>query len=65
MGEGADAKKRSRHSKIGRAKSKKLLESDFLLGVFDGHRIGAIRFKLEAAGPFLNDTKAMATPPWT
>ena len=43
----------------------KLLESDFLLGVFDGHRMGALRFKTEAEGPFLNDNKEMATPPWT
>ncbi len=32
--------------------AKKLLESDFLLGVYDGHRMGALRFKLEAGGPF-------------
>jgi serine/threonine-protein kinase HipA len=44
---------------------KKLLESDFLLGVFDGHRMGALRFKLEEDGPFLNDNKEMAAPPWT
>ncbi|MEO6134956.1 MAG: HipA domain-containing protein [Ginsengibacter sp.] len=44
---------------------KKLLESDFLLGVFDEHRMGALRFKLEEHGPFLNDNKEMATPPWT
>jgi len=43
----------------------KLLESDFLLGVFDGHRMGALRFKTDAGGPFLNDNKNMATPPWT
>jgi serine/threonine-protein kinase HipA len=44
---------------------KKLLESDFLLGVYDGHRMGALRFKLENDGPFLNDNKEMAAPPWT
>jgi serine/threonine-protein kinase HipA len=44
---------------------KKLLESDFLLGVYDGHRMGALRFKLENEGPFLNDNKEMAAPPWT
>jgi serine/threonine-protein kinase HipA len=43
----------------------KLLESDFLLGVYDGHRMGALRFKLDENGPFLNDNKKMATPPWT
>ena len=44
---------------------KKLLESDFLLGVFDGHRMGGLRFKVEEDGPFLNDNKEMAAPPWT
>lgn len=44
---------------------KKLLESDFLLGVFDEHRMGALRFKVQENGPFLNDNKEMAAPPWT
>jgi serine/threonine-protein kinase HipA len=42
-----------------------LFESDFLLGVFDGHRMGGIRFKLGKDGPFMNDQKKMVTPPWT
>jgi len=42
-----------------------LFETDFLLGVFDGLRMGAIRFKLAEDGPFMNDQKKMATPPWT
>ena len=45
-------------------KPKTLLESDFLLGVFDNHRMGALRFKLREDGPFLNDNKEMATPPF-
>lgn len=44
---------------------KKLLESDYLLGVFDGHRMGGLRFKETTEGPFLNNNHAMATPPWT
>jgi len=43
----------------------KLFETDFLLGVFDGHRMGALRFKLDKEGSFLNDNKALASPPWT
>ena len=43
----------------------KLFETDYLLGVYDGHRMGALRFKLEEGGPFLNDYKYMASPPWT
>ena len=45
--------------------AKELLESDYLLGVFDGHRMGALRFKTYEEGPFLNDNKKMASPPWT
>ncbi len=42
-----------------------LYETDYLLGVFDGHRMGALRFKLEKDGPFLDDTIEKATAPWT
>lgn len=45
--------------------AKNLLESDYLLGVFDKHRMGALRFKLNANGNFMNDDKNMAAPPWT
>ena len=44
---------------------KQLSEVDYLMGVFDGNRMGALRFKESADGPFLNDNKEMATPPWT
>lgn len=50
--------------KLGR-KAKTLFETDYLLGVFDDHRMGALRFKESDEGPFLNDNKEMATPPWT
>ncbi|MEO5600883.1 MAG: HipA domain-containing protein [Cyclobacteriaceae bacterium] len=46
-------------------KEKTLFETDFLLGVFDGHRMGGIRFKESEDGPFLNNNMEMATPPWT
>lgn len=52
-------------AKIEKRPPRKLLESDFLLGVFDDHRIGALRFKTEDGGDFLNNQKEMATPPWT
>src|SRR5690606_25263043 len=41
-----------------------LFESDFLLGVYDGLRPGALRFKLDPNGPFLYDNEQFATPPW-
>jgi serine/threonine-protein kinase HipA len=34
-----------------------LTELDFLLGVFDGNRMGGLRFKREMDGPFLDDNK--------
>lgn len=42
-----------------------LFETDYLLGVYDAHRMGALRFKLEPNGSFLNDSIEMASPPWT
>lgn len=42
-----------------------LLESDYLLGVFDGHRMGGLRFKLNVEGNFLNDDNHMSIPPWS
>jgi len=42
-----------------------LNESDYLLGVFDGQRMGALRFKKSATGAFMNDNRSFATPPWT
>ena len=46
-------------------KPRKLLDSDFLLGVYDETRMGAIRFKLDKDGPFLSDDSETPTPPWT
>ena len=46
-------------------KPQTLFETDYLLGVYDGHRMGALRFKENEDGAFLNDSKDMATPPWT
>ena len=41
-----------------------LYESDFLLGVYDETRMGALRFSLEEGGTFLSDDKTTAAPPW-
>lgn len=38
---------------------------DFLLGVHDESRMGALRFKLNPEGPFLDDNKAYPTPYWS
>lgn len=41
-----------------------LTEADFLMGIYDGNRMGALRFKFSPAGAFMDDNKALATPPW-
>ena len=45
-------------------KERNLLESDYLLGVYDGHRMGALRFKTDSKVPFLDNNKTKASPPW-
>ena len=45
-------------------KSQTLTESDFLLGVFDGTRMGGLRFKTEADGEYLSHVTELAAPPW-
>jgi serine/threonine-protein kinase HipA len=42
-----------------------LMESNYLLGVFDLHRMGALRFKLDLEGPYLDADKEIAAPPFT
>ena len=49
--------------KAGR-KPRQLTETDYLLGVYDECRMGALRFSLQAGGPFLSCDSDMATPPW-
>jgi len=44
---------------------KRLRESDYLLGVYDESRMGALRFKTDPEGPFLDNDHRHATPPWT
>ncbi len=43
---------------------KTLYESDYLLGVYDGHRMGALRFRANSEGPFLNDNRTLPASPW-
>lgn len=41
---------------------RRLLESDYLLGVHDGHRMGALRFRMD--GRLLDDNDELASPPF-
>lgn len=44
---------------------RRLMESDYLLGVYDESRMGALRFKSDIDGPFLDDDSTHSTPPMT
>lgn len=46
-------------------KANTLFETDFLLGVYDEHRMGGLRFKTDPEGEFLSADKTYASPPWT
>ena len=59
---------RRREAQLARQEGRKpvdLKESDYLLGVYDGHRLGGLRFKTDQNGPFLDSDISMASPPWT
>ena len=45
-------------------KPRNLSESDYLLGVYDKSRMGALRFSLEEGGPFLSCDEELSAPPW-
>ncbi|MCD8088646.1 MAG: type II toxin-antitoxin system HipA family toxin [Oscillospiraceae bacterium] len=55
--EASDARKEGR-------KPRRLTESDFLLGVYDASRMGALRFSLEEGAAFQSNEPAFAIPPW-
>ena len=46
-------------------KAKTLYEIDYLLGVYDESRMGALRFKTDPDGPFLDNDDQNPTPPWS
>jgi serine/threonine-protein kinase HipA len=52
-------------ARIENRQRKRLSESDFLLGVFDESRMGALRFKTDENGKFLNDNNQFSTPPFS
>jgi serine/threonine-protein kinase HipA len=52
------------NAKLENRPSQALTEADYLLGVYDGNRMGALRFKLSQEGDFMDNNRLMATPPW-
>ncbi|WP_118185039.1 type II toxin-antitoxin system HipA family toxin [Paraburkholderia phosphatilytica] len=54
-----------RAQRAGRVDPKaRLYESDYLLGVHDAYRAGALRFRVDDEGPFLDDQHDLADPPF-
>lgn len=54
-----------REKRAGKApKNARLYESDYLLGVHDAFRAGALRFRLDDAGDFLDNRHDVAAPPF-
>lgn len=54
-----------RDQRAGRADPKaRLFESDYLLGVHDGYRVGALRLRRDDQGAFLDDRHDAAAPPF-
>ena len=44
---------------------RRLLESDYLLGLHDATRMGALRFKINESEGFLSNESELPAPPWT
>ena len=55
----------SQEAKASGEKARTLYDIDYLLGVYDESRMGALRFKTDPDGPFLDDNNANPTPPWS
>jgi len=59
---------RKRAAQLARSQGKTapvLHDMDFLLGVADACRMGALRFKPDPSGPFMDDDTHSPIPPWT
>lgn len=57
-----------RAAQIAKEKGEKaptLYDIDFLLGVYDESRMGALRFKTDPNGDFLDNNQTTPTPPWS
>ncbi|RXR34862.1 type II toxin-antitoxin system HipA family toxin [Flavobacterium piscinae] len=46
-------------------KPRTLYDIEYLLGVYDESRMGALRFKTDPDGDFLDNNKTAPTPPWS
>lgn len=58
-------RREAQRAKENNEKQKTLYEIDYLLGVYDESRMGALRFKTDIEGPFLDNNPTTPTPPWS
>ena len=57
-------RKEAEIAKLENRKPKQLTEADYLLGVYDESRMGALRFKLDKDGDYLTSSNEETVPPW-
>ena len=55
----------AQEAKLKNEKARTLYEIDYLLGVYDQSRMGALRFKTDINGAFLDSNDLDPTPPWS
>jgi len=58
-------RRETQQAKEKKEKPKTLYDIDYLLGVYDESRMGALRFKTDPDGDFLDNNKTAPTPPWS
>jgi len=58
-------RREAQNARIKKEKLKTLYDIDYLLGVYDSSRMGAIRFKTAIEGNFLDEDIDHPTPPWS
>ena len=58
-------RKAAQLAKENNVKTPTLYDIDFLLGVYDESRMGALRFKIDLNGDFLDNNKIASAPPWS
>jgi serine/threonine-protein kinase HipA len=58
-------RKAAQSAKENNTKVPTLYDIDYLLGVYDESRMGALRFKINPNGDFLDNNNIASTPPWS
>jgi serine/threonine-protein kinase HipA len=58
-------RRETRRARAEGGRPRPLHESDYLLGVHDAYRMGALRFRTSPEGPFLDADSGRPVPPWT